>query len=130
LPLAIELAASWSRVLSPPELLDQLAHEPQILTSQRRDVPPRHRSLWSVFDHVWERLGEQERSALPKPAVFEGGFDLEAAQAVTGTSLADLLRLTDLKLMRRIAPGRFALHQLVRQYALQQISEDELKAAH
>ena len=63
--LSPDMAASWSRVLSPPELLDQLAHEPQILTSHSRDVPPRHRSLWSVFDHVWERLGEQERSALP-----------------------------------------------------------------
>ena len=129
LPLAIELAASWSRVLPPAELLTQLERDRAILTSQSRDVSPRHRSLWQVFDHAWERLSEEERRALPRLAVFAGGFDLEAAEAVTGADLGVLMRLMDLKLLRRVRPGRFMLHQLVRQYGLQRISGEKLEIA-
>lgn len=129
LPLAIELTASWSRLLSPAELLEQLDHEPGLLVSQRRDVAPRHQSLWRVFDHAWERSRAREREALPRLAVFAGGFDIEAAEAVAGARLDTLLRLMDLKLVRRSGEGRFALHQLVKQYALQRGAEAELAAA-
>ena len=119
LPLAIELAASWSPLLSTEEILAEVDRDPGALVSHHRDVPERHRSLWRVFDHTWERLTAEERSALVSLSVFPAGFGLAAARSVTGAELGTLLRLMDLKLLRRTGEGRFELHQLVKQYAAQ-----------
>lgn len=119
LPLAIELAAGWIRVLSPGELLARLDADATVLTSNRRDIASRHQSLWNVFDYTWERLSADERSALPQLTVFMGGFGLAAAATVAGAGLEVLLRLLELNLVRRTGEGRFTLHELVRQYALQ-----------
>lgn len=130
LPLAIEFAASWAPLMAVPEILQEVQRNPSLLASQQRDVPARHQSLWRIFDHTWERLSDGERGALRALTVFPGDFALKAARAVTGAELAVLLRLMDVKLLRRTGQGRFALHQLVRQYALQRSSaESELARA-
>lgn len=134
LPLAIEFAASWSPLLTIPEILLEVQRDPRILASERRDVPARHRSLWRIFDHTWERLTEAERSALLALVVFPEDFALPAAREVTQADVSTVLRLMDLKLVRRTGEGRFALHQLVRQYAQQRSAAGELlgraRAAH
>ncbi len=126
LPLAIELAASWTPLLSAEEVLVEVDRDPGILVSHRRDVPQRHRSLWRVFDHTWERLEPEERAALMSLSVFPAGFGLAAARAVTGSELPTLLRLMDHKLVRRTGEGRFELHQLVKQYAGQRSQTGDL----
>jgi tetratricopeptide (TPR) repeat protein len=117
LPLALELAASWTRSLSVPQLLTELAKSFDVLSGQLRDLPERHRSLRTVFDYSWERLGEGERQALAKLSIFPGGFTLEAAERVADVHLALLLNLINHSLLRRSLDERYTIHELVRQYA-------------
>ena len=117
LPLAIELVATWVRALGCLALRDELRRNADLLTTTLRDVPERHRSLWTVLDYSWERLTPAERSAVSGLTVFRGDFSLEAAVQVAGASLPVLLNLMNRTLVRRWGEGRFRLHELVRQYA-------------
>lgn len=117
LPLAIELAASWLRLLSVSELAGQLQLDSAVLTTELRDVPERQRSVWRVMAHSWERLSAAEQSILTRLTVFRGSFSLEAARAVAGAELDLLLGLVERTLVRRRTSGRFALHALISQYA-------------
>jgi len=117
LPLALELAAPWTRSLSVRELLHKLDADLGLLAHPLRDLPERHRSLRAVFDLSWGRLTNGEQEALEKLSVFPGGFTLEAAEQVAGVHLALLLSLINHSLVRRSPEGRFTIHELVRQYA-------------
>ena len=117
LPLALELAATWTRSLSAAQLLAELNRNFDLLSSQRRDLPIRQRSLRTVFDYSWQRLNVQEQTALAQLSVFQSGFTLEAAEQVAAVHLALMLNLINHSLVRRSQEGRFQLHELVRQYA-------------
>ncbi|PWB77815.1 MAG: hypothetical protein C3F07_00425 [Anaerolineales bacterium] len=118
LPLAIELAASWVRVLSVREIARELEKSLDFLETSKLDVPQRHRSIKTVFDHSWKLLTENERELLMKLAVFQGGFTREAAHKVTDASLFLLSSLVDKSLLRHSNnPDRYDLHELVRTYA-------------
>ncbi|MEN0061176.1 MAG: tetratricopeptide repeat protein [Myxococcota bacterium] len=82
LPLAIELAAARSRLLSPVALLSRLTRRFDVLKSPTKDIPERQRTLWATLQWSWELLTEDQRFALAQLSLFEGGFTLEAAQAV------------------------------------------------
>ncbi|MDP2307956.1 MAG: tetratricopeptide repeat protein [Pseudomonadota bacterium] len=82
LPLAIELAAARSRLLSPPEMLSRMARRFKLLTSRSPDLPPRQRTLQAALEWSWELLEPHEQSALAQCSVFEGGFTLLAAESV------------------------------------------------
>ena len=81
LPLAIELAAARTRVMSPVAMLPRMGERFKLLASQggRHD---RQATLRATFDWSWDLLEEVERAALAQLSVFEGGFTLEAAEAV------------------------------------------------
>jgi predicted ATPase/DNA-binding XRE family transcriptional regulator len=120
MPLAIELAAAWVRVITPQELADELAQNVDVLARANRDTTPRHRSMRAVFDHSWALLNEQERAILGRLAVFRGGCYREAAQAVAGATLPLLAGLIDKSLVRRrqsTGHARYELHEVVRQFA-------------
>ena len=61
LPLAIELAASWLRILSCREIANELERNLDFLEARKFDVPERHRSIKAVFDHSWRLLTDEER---------------------------------------------------------------------
>jgi len=122
LPLAIELATAWARVLSCSDIAREIERDIGFLTSAARDMPERHRSLRAVFDHSWRLLAEDERNALAGLSVFRGGFSREAAQAVVGASLRQLSALVDQSWLRHTETGRYDLHELVRQYAATQLA--------
>ncbi|WP_037675156.1 BTAD domain-containing putative transcriptional regulator [Streptomyces globisporus] len=82
LPLAIELAAARLRMLSVRQVADRLDDRFRLLTSGARTVLPRQQTLRAVVDWSWELLGEAERAVLRRLAVFTGGCDLTAAEAV------------------------------------------------
>ncbi|MET9362717.1 BTAD domain-containing putative transcriptional regulator [Streptomyces sp. NPDC006632] len=82
LPLAIELAAARLRMLTPRQIADRLDDRFRLLTSGSRTVLPRQQTLRAVVDWSWELLEAAERAALGRLAVFAGGCDLEAAEAV------------------------------------------------
>jgi predicted ATPase/transcriptional regulator with XRE-family HTH domain len=130
LPLAIELAASWVRMLSCHEIMQELEKSLDFLETRKLDVPLRHRSIKMVFDHSWKLLTDDERNLLMKLSVFQGGFTREAANAATGASLPLLSSLVDKSLLRHSKkPDRYDLHELIRQYAFTQLqshpSEEE-----
>ena len=125
LPLAIELAASWARVMSPAEIAEELAHGLDLLQTTLQDIPARHRSIQLVFDHSWKLLTEEERAALMKLAVFQGGFTREAAQKAAGVSVMLLSALVSKSLLRfGKTAGRYDFHELVRQYAQKHLSQN------
>jgi predicted ATPase/DNA-binding SARP family transcriptional activator len=122
MPLAIELAASWVRMIDCEEIAREIEEGLDFLTTRLRDVPQRHRSMRAVFDHSWELLSAEERSVLRKLSVFRGGFRREAAEAVairpgqSPASLLTLAALVDRSWVRRSPSGRYEMHELVRQY--------------
>jgi len=124
MPLAIELAAAWVRVLTPADIARDLAQSMALLTTTLRDVPERHRSVEGVFAQAWERVSEAERGALARLSVFEGGFTRAAAAEVAGASALALAALTDRALLRRDRAGRYAIHELLRQFAARKLAED------
>src|SRR5205823_10020743 len=127
MPLGIELAASWTSVLSCAEIADEIEGSIDFLATSMRDVPERHRSLRAAMDQSWRLLTDDQRGAFSRLSVFRGSFDRGAALAVTGADLRLLSELVSKSLLRRPDFGRFELHELLRQYAAEQLrpSPDE-----
>ena len=123
MPLGIELAAAHVRTLACREIAVEIEHSLSFLAASFRDAPERRRSLRATFDHSWKFLSEEERRAFRNLSVFRGGFGREAAEQATGASLLLLSALMDKSLLRRNAQGRYDMHELVRQYALDKLSE-------
>ncbi len=124
MPLAIELAAAWVRVLPLKEIAREIRRDTGFLVTNERDVPMRHRSLRNVFDHSWNLLGEAEQWALLGLAVFRRGFQREIAEQVAGASTELLSMLVDKSFLRRTMTGRFELHELLRQYLIKKLEEN------
>lgn len=122
MPLALELAATWVRTLSCAEIAAEIERNLDILETRARNVPSRHSSMRAVLDHSWALLTPEEQEVFKRLSVFRGGFTREAARAVAGASLANLLALADKSLLRHHADGRYDLHELVRQYAERQLN--------
>ncbi|MEM7028205.1 MAG: BTAD domain-containing putative transcriptional regulator [Chloroflexota bacterium] len=128
-PLAIELAAAWVRLLSCQEIAAEieqmmaLQRNLDFLTTPLQDVPKRHRSLQAVFDHSWQLLNEEERQLFKQLSVFRGGCRIAAIEAVTGYSIVALSALIDKSLITRPTPGRYQMHELLRQYALEKLRQ-------
>lgn len=123
LPLAIELAATWVRLLSPGEIAAEIESNLDFLSAHTRDLPDRHKSMRAVFDHSWEVLSAEEKQVLSRLSVFRGGFQREAAEQVAGASLPVLSSLLIRSFLRRTASGRYDLHELIRQYAGSKLAE-------
>jgi predicted ATPase/DNA-binding XRE family transcriptional regulator len=121
LPLALELAAGWIRLLTCREIAHEIEHSLDVLAAQRRAAPERHRSVQAVFDHSWKLLSAEEQRGLRQLAVFRGGFTRDMARQVAGTDLALLSALLAKSLVQRNGEKRYRLHELVRQYGLAQL---------
>jgi predicted ATPase len=124
MPLGIELAAAWVKILSCPDIADEIARNLDFLRTSMRDIPERHRSLRAAFDHSWRLLSEAERQVLARLSVFAGGFDREAAEQVAGANLELLSALVDKSLLVRPHSGRYAIHEVVRQFAASRLDAD------
>ncbi len=128
LPLAIELAAARVRVMSPPTMLSRMDQRFRLLASSggRHD---RQATLRAAFDWSWDLLDDIEKAALAQLSVFDGGFTLEAAEAVLQLSDGDrhvwavdvLHSLTDKSLLHRVSSDRLDLLSSVRAYASEQL---------
>ena len=95
MPLAIELAAAWLHVLNVDEIAGELEKGLDILATDVRDAPERHRSIQNVFDHSWSMLQAAEREIFLRLSVFRGGFTREAAGQVAEASLPQLATLVN-----------------------------------
>jgi predicted ATPase/DNA-binding SARP family transcriptional activator/uncharacterized protein HemY len=128
-PLALELAAVWIRVMPLSELARELAGNLDILESQSRNRVGRHRSIRAAFDYSWKLLSEKEKQTLRKLSVFRGGFSREAASLVTQTPIALLAALVDKSLLRVLPHGRYDRHPLLYQYTQEKLAEYPEEAA-
>ncbi|MGD2049828.1 MAG: helix-turn-helix domain-containing protein [Chloroflexota bacterium] len=124
MPLGIELAAAWVSVLTCVDIADEIEQSLDFLTSTMRDIPERQRSLRAAFDHSWGLLSADERQALGRLAIFQGGFEREAAEQVACATLNTLQALVSKSLLHRSESGRFDLHEVIRQYALFHLDDD------
>jgi len=121
LPLALELAAAWVRSLSCQEIAAEIERSLDFLTNSLRNIPERQRSLRAIFEQSWQRLREAEQVVLSRLSIFSGGCRREAAEAVAGATLPVLSALVDKALVQRSPGGRYELHELVRQFAAEQL---------
>jgi predicted ATPase/DNA-binding SARP family transcriptional activator len=123
LPLAVELAAPWLRVLSPEALLGRLATRLPLLAGGRRDLPARQQTLRATIDWSYQLIGEPARSLLAELGVFEGGFDLDAVEQVCtdSSALATLTELLDASLVTRDG-DRYRLLDTIREFALERLA--------
>ena len=144
IPLAIELAAARVRALSLDEIVGSLHDRFRLLTGGARTAVRRQQTLRASVDWSHALLTESERVLFRRLAVFMGGFDLDAAQAVAGTTeverfqvLDQLSLLVDKSLVvaeNAIGATRYRLLETVRQYALEKLGEsgeaDEVRGRH
>lgn len=138
LPLAVRLAAGRAETLSPKALLDridgQLAKRGehgrfQLLASRERDSLARHKSLRAALDASWELLGPSEREILTATSATRGGFDADAAEALSERPDARALlgQLSGRSLLERRpqdGPECFGIYLSVREYAAERLAED------
>jgi predicted ATPase/DNA-binding SARP family transcriptional activator len=129
LPLGLELAASWVRVMSCREIAEQIDRNLDVLSAQLADVPDRHRSARAVFEYSWSLLAPEEQQVFMKLAAFPGGFRREAAERVAGAPLSLLFTLIDKSLLRASANGRYDMHSLLHQYVSEKAALSSQTAA-
>ncbi|MBE7419449.1 MAG: hypothetical protein HS128_17225 [Ideonella sp.] len=120
LPLALELAAGFTRVLSCAAIAAELREGTELLRAADPSRPPRQASIEAVFEHSWRHLADAERSSLARLALFHGGFTAAAARQVADASLPVLAALADKSLLRKEGE-RCHLHPLLQQFALQRL---------
>ncbi|MBE2220816.1 MAG: tetratricopeptide repeat protein [Anaerolineae bacterium] len=121
LPLGLELAAPWIRLLSCAEIAAEIEKNLDFLTSSQLNVPERHRSIRAVFNQSWEMLTPTEQQIFACLSLFVGGFSREGAEQVADANLLELSGLLDKSLVRRLSNGRYDSHELLRQYAATQL---------
>jgi len=126
LPLAIELAATRTRVLTPEEILPRLSNRLSLLTSGVRTLPERQRTLRGAIAWSHDLLNEQERRLFARLSVFADGWTIEAAEAVCRPeefgldALDGLTALVEMSLVRR-SDSRFSMLETIREFAQEQL---------
>ena len=140
LPLAIELAAARTKVLSPGAILARLESRLQLLTGGALDLPERQQTLRKTIDWSHGLLSEAEAKLFRRFSVFVGGCTLEAAEAVCDTNrdlgldlFEGLSSLVDKNLVQRAdraeAEPRFAMLETMREYALERLTDSGEQSA-
>jgi len=145
IPLAIEMAAAHTRVLSPAQIAGNLEHDSaSLLTSQEVDRTERHRTLDATIGWSYDLLEPHGRTVFDRLSVFAGSFDLAAAEAAAGFDpieardvLGAIGRLVDASMLtasRSDHVVRYRLLQTLREYSAQRLSTsgaaDEVSRRH
>jgi predicted ATPase/DNA-binding SARP family transcriptional activator len=128
LPLAIELAAARTKVLSPTAILARLDRRLPVLATGPRDAPRRQLTLQATIDWSYELLTDKEKRLFARLSVFADGCTLQAAEAACDAELDTLAGLVDRSLLRTGA-GRFWMLQTLREYALEKLARSREEAS-
>lgn len=124
LPLAIELAAAQTRLLSPSALLSRLDAALPLLTGGGSDRPERQRTLRATIQWSHELLDPDPQAAFRRLSVFRGSFTLDAAEQVTGAELDHLAALIDQSLIRPLGQERLFMLETLREYARERLDSE------
>ena len=132
IPLAVELAAARAGAMSPGEIADRLDHRFALLTSGSRTADARQQTLRATVDWSYTLLSSGEQQVFNRLSVFQGGWTMEAAEAVIaepgapeGFILETIARLVE-RSMVVVEPGattRYRLLETLRQYAAERLVE-------
>lgn len=143
LPLAIELAAAWLRMLSPQALLQQVGQQPlEFLREGAVDLPARQRTLRDTIAWSHSLLSAECKVLFARLAVFSGSADLEAIEQVTNSEgrldilelIAELVDQSLVQASGEAAEPRFGMLELIREFAGEQLNAsgtaDDYRARH
>ena len=128
LPLALELAAARTKLLSPEALLARLERRLSMLTGGRRDAPERQQTLRATIEWSHELLQPDAQRLFARLSVFAGSFSLDAAESVCDAELDTLGALVDLSLLKAIGGDRFLMLETIREYARERLADDAAEA--
>jgi predicted ATPase/DNA-binding CsgD family transcriptional regulator len=136
IPLAIELAAVWLRTLSPAQVLDRLEDRFRLLTTGRRASPERQQALEAAIGWSFDLCSPPEQLMWSRLTVFQGGFDLEAAEEVCcgdGIARDDVLGLVASLVDKSIVTRQpatehttawYQMLETIREYGAARLSDD------
>jgi predicted ATPase/DNA-binding CsgD family transcriptional regulator len=143
LPLAIELAAAWIRILPPAALLERLTVRLLDVPLGARDLPARQQTIRDAIAWSYDLLEPDDQVLFRRLAVFAGGCTLQAAEVVGGydgafDAATAIHRLSELSLVRRDAgpagEPRFGMLETVREFGLERLAasgeEEAIRRAH
>ena len=142
LPLALELAAARMRLFTPQQLSERLEHRLQTLSGGMRDLPERQQTVRNTIDWSYNLLDADEKTIFDRLAIFRGGCNLDAIEAVCVFTHADPLTVVEslynksLVQLKEGADGepRFMMLETVYEYAQEQLDQrderDELARRH
>lgn len=135
LPLGLELAAARMRALSPGQLLERLVHRPAILAGATRTAQPRQHSLEALTEWSFRLCSEREQTMWARMSVFNGGFDLDAAERVCSGGGIDADDVADLViglvdksvLLREERDGhtRYRVLEIIRRYGRERLAASD-----
>jgi predicted ATPase/DNA-binding CsgD family transcriptional regulator len=134
IPLAIELAAGLAGVMTLQEILERLRDRFRLLTGGNRGALPRHQTLRQAVDWSYGLLTPAEQALFARLALFTGGFDIAAAEAVAGGApveadqvLPILSRLVNKSLVvaepARPQTTRYRMLDTIREYAFEKLQQ-------
>lgn len=122
MPLGLELAASWVEMYSVSEIAGEIQKGIDILETDMRDIPERHRSLRAVCDSTWNQLDAIEQEIFASLSIFRNGFTRDAAQNVTGASIRILGSLQNKSLIQYLpARQRHNVHPYLLSYGKERL---------
>ncbi len=147
LPLAVELAAAWARLLPPAALLTRLERRLPLLVGGPHDLPARQRTMRDTIAWSYDLLDAREQRLFQRLCVFAGGCTAEAAEAVwedvrdEAAVLARLAALVDRSLLQLrnatqegFTDSRLIILETVREYGLDRLEEsgevEDVRRAH
>jgi predicted ATPase/class 3 adenylate cyclase/tetratricopeptide (TPR) repeat protein len=128
IPLALELAAARVRLLQPAELVVRLDDRFRLLRGSLRDQSSRHLTLHAAIGWSYDLLSEREQVFFARLSVFRGGFEFEAADAISADLEDDVMDLLDRLVSRsfvitdiRATPTRYRLLETLREYGAERL---------
>jgi predicted ATPase/class 3 adenylate cyclase len=144
IPLALELAAARVRALSVADINKRLNDRYKLLTGGARVHQERQQTLRALVDWSYDMLPDNEKTLLNRLAVFKGGWEMEAAEAICGTDPLDPMDVLDLLTLlvekslvmmeERDDGTRYKMLETIRDYAREKLEEsgelDAVAAVH
>ena len=124
LPLAIELAAARTSLMTVDQLLERLGTRLDLLRAGR-DAEARHRTLRATIEWSFDLLSPDERRLFAALSVFRGDWTLEASERVADANVNLMESLVDKSLVRRGDAGRFGMLDTVRDFAAEHLGPAE-----
>ena len=123
LPLGIELAAAWARLIPCHKIAEEMEESLDFLQNPDDSTAGRHRSLRATFEYSYRLLSETQQAEFRKLSVFRGGCSAEGAHRVAGISPAVLICLADRSLLQISPSRRVDMHPTLQEYATEKLAE-------